>query len=176
VADFLRIEVTGGAEIVAALVRAQMQLGRPTELMRALAARGEANVQERFDTKRDPDGVPWQPLASSTKALYDRLDTARRGPRAGQVVKRGTLLERTGQMRASLTSSSGTDYAEWGMSRLSNGGAWSIPLLHETGTRRMPRRGIFFGDPDAGTLGADDEATLAEEIDAFLDDAFRGFA
>ena len=89
-------------------------------------------------------------------------------------MKRGTLLERTGRMRASLTSSSGEDYAEWGMSRLSDGGAWSIPLLHETGTKRMPRRGLFFSDPDSGSLGAQDEASLAEEIDAFLDDAFKG--
>lgn len=172
-ADFLRIETTGGAEIIAALARAQRRLGKPTELMRALAARGEANVQERFDSKRDPDGVPWMPLASSTKALYERLDTVRRGPGAGQVRSRGTLLERTGQMRASLTSSSGDDYAEWGMGRLSDGGRWSIPLLHETGTRRMPRRGLFFSDPDAGSLGADDEATLAEEINAFLDELFE---
>jgi len=61
-----------------------------------------------------------------------------------------------------------------GMSRLSDGGEWSIPLLHETGTRRMPRRGIFLADPDAGTLGQQDEALLTEEIQAFLDDVFGG--
>lgn len=171
-AEFLRITTSGGPELQQWLDRALRQMRDTSALMQALAARGEANVQERFDTKRDPDGQPWAPLAASTRTLYDVLDTARSGNRKGQVVKRGSLLERTGQMRASLVSSSGKDYAEWGMSRLTDGGAWSIPLLHETGTKRMPRRGLFFSDPDAGTLGADDEATLAEEIEAFLDDAF----
>jgi hypothetical protein len=75
-------------------------------------------------------------------------------------------------MRRSLAPNVGDDFVEVGMSRLSDGGRWSIPLLHETGTRRMPRRGIFLADPDAGTLGAQDEADLQAEIVGFLDDLF----
>jgi hypothetical protein len=47
-------------------------------------------------------------------------------------------------------------------------------MLHEFGTVRMARRGIFFSDPEAGTLGAEDEAMLSEEITAYLEEAFGG--
>lgn len=171
-ADFLSIEVTGNRELLASLEQALKRIERPADLMRALGARLEANIQERFDTKRDPDGNPWAGLAPSTQKSYDRADVAKSGKFKGQVRKRGTLLERTRQMRQSLTSNAGDDFVEVGMGRLSDGGKWSIPLLHETGTTRMPRRGIFFSDPDAGTLGAQDEAALDEELTAFLDDVF----
>lgn len=171
-AEFLSIEVTGNQELLRDLAQALKRLDRPGDLMRALGARLEANIQERFDTKRDPDGNRWAELAPSTRKRYDKQDIAKSGKYRGQVRSRGTLLERTRQMRQSLTSAAGDDYVEVGMSRLSDGGKWSIPLLHETGTRRMPRRGIFFSDPNSGTLGADDEAALSEEITAFLDDVF----
>lgn len=171
-ADFLSIEVTGNRELLADLEQALRRIDRPADLMRALGARLEANIHERFDTKRDPDGNAWAGLAPSTQARYDKQDTAKSGKFKGQVRKRGTLLERTRQMRQSLTSDAGDDYVEVGMSRLSDGGKWSIPLLHETGTTRMPRRGIFFSDPEAGTLGAQDEEALDEELMAFLDDVF----
>lgn len=162
-ADFLRIDVTGSAELQALLANATRRLQRPQELMEALAARLEANINERFDRKVDPTGQRWQPLAPATLERYAAQDQGRR---------QGTLLERTGQMRASLTSGATDDTAEVGMSRLTDGGGWSVPLLHETGTRRMPRRGIFLADPDAGTLGPQDEEMLAEEINAFLEDVF----
>lgn len=172
-ADFLSIEVTGNRELLADLEQALRRIDRPADLMRALGARLEANIQERFDTKRDPDGNAWAGLAPSTQARYDKQDTAKSGKFKGQVRKRGTLLQRTGDMRRSLNPSNyGDDYFEVGMNRLSDGGKWSIPLLHETGTTRMPRRGIFFSDPDAGTLGAQDEEALDEELMAFLDDVF----
>ena len=173
-ADFLNITTTGGPELQAYLAQALRSVRQPAELMAALAARLEGNIQERFDTKRDPDGTPWAPLAPATVALYERLDTVRRGRNAGQVRRRGSLLERTRQMRQSLATASGDTYAEVGMSRLSDGGNWSIPLLHETGTTRMPRRGIFFSDPDAGVLGREDEASLDQEITDYLDGAFGG--
>lgn len=173
-ADFLSIEVTGNAELVAELRQALRRLQQPTELMRALGARLEANINERFDAKRDPDGRAWKPLAASTRERYDRQDMVRSGQAAGEIRRRGTLLERTRQMRSSLAVNAGPDLVEVGMSRLSDDGNWSIPLLHETGTRRMPRRGIFFADWEAGRLGAQDEAMLSEEIAAFLDDVFGG--
>lgn len=171
-AEFLSIEVTGNQELLADLEQALKRLERPAELMQALGARLVSNIQERFDTKRDPDGNRWAELAASTRARYDRQDTGKSGKYRGQVRKSGTLLERSGVMRQSLNPTYGDDWAEVGMNRLTDGERWSIPLLHETGTRRMPRRGIFFSNPDSGTLGADDEAALNEEITAFLDDVF----
>lgn len=164
-ADFLSIEVTGSKELQAELQRAVARLQRPRDLMQALGALMVGNIERRFDTKRDPSGVPWRALAPATVERYAKQDKGAR---------RGTILERTGRMRDSLTANAGDDDVEIGMNRLTDGGRWSIPLLHETGTARMSRRGIFLADPDAGTLGAQDEADLTEEIVAFLDDVFGG--
>lgn len=169
-AEFLSIEVTGNRELMAALERAVQQLQKPGELMQVIGDELKATIERRFEFKQDPNGAPWEPLAPSTRERYDAEDT---NPR-GQLARRGTLLERTGLMRASLTVSAGDDWVEVGMSRLTDGGQWSIPLLHETGTRRMPRRGIFLGDWEAGTLGADDEADLDAALRSFLDDVFGG--
>ena len=171
-ADFLSIEVTGNAELRQALAAAVQRIDHPRDLMVRIGAVLERNIEGRFDAKRDPNGLPWAPLAASTRAKYDRADTQRKGKNAGQVRKRGSLLERTRQMRDSLATNAGDDYVEIGMNRLTDAGKWQIPLLHETGTARMPRRGIFLGDPDAGTLGAQDEADLDAEIVRYLDEVF----
>ncbi|MGK2898372.1 MAG: phage virion morphogenesis protein [Burkholderiaceae bacterium] len=170
--NLVSIEVTGNRELRESLVEALRRLEHPTDLMAALGGKLESNIEGRFDSKTDPSGLPWAPLAASTKAAYARADTVRKGRSAGEVRKRGSLLERTRQMRDSLFSNTGDDFVEIGMSRLSDNGNWNIALLHETGTERMPRRGIFLADPDAGTLGARDEADLDAAIVAFLDDVF----
>lgn len=172
-ADFLSIEVTGSQELQRALddVVARLEDRRP--LLERIGAVLESNIESRFDAKRDPSGQAWAPLAESTREGYDRADTTRRGRNAGQVRRQGTLLERTRQMRDSLSREVGDDFVEVGMNRVSDDGKWQIPLLHETGTRRgLPRRGIFFADPEAGTLGAEDEADVLAEITDFLDDVF----
>lgn len=157
------IEVTGSEQLQALLRRAAGELQRPRDLMQAIGARMVANIERRFDAERDPSGVPWLPLARSTVARYAKQDKGK---------ARGSILERTGNMRNTLAANAGDDYVEVGMSRLTDGGGWAIALLHETGTRRMPRRGIFLADPDAGTLGAGDEADIEREIVEFLDDVF----
>lgn len=165
--NFMNVDVQGNEELLDFLDQAMKRINQPSDLMEALAARLEANVNERFDQKVDPNGQPWAPLSRKTLLMYAKKDEGRR---------QGTLLERSGDMRSSLMQNTrfGDDFAEVGMNRLTDGGLWNIPDLHETGTRRMPRRGIFFGDPDSGTLGAQDEAMLTEEIKAFLDDVFGG--
>lgn len=164
-AGFLSIEVSGLTELQAALDRAVRALDDPRDLLDALGATLEANINLRFETKTDPNGTPWAPLSPATLAIYAAEDGGKR---------RGTLLERTGQMINSLTHNVGPDYVQVGMSRLTDGGQWALPLLHETGTTRMPRRGIFLGDWELGTLGAQDEADLLADIDAWLDDALQG--
>lgn len=162
-AEFLSITVTGLTELKVDLARALSRLDKPRDLLATLGAVLEANIERRFDRKVDPSGTPWAPLAESTKKAYAAQDKGAR---------RGTLLERTGQMRNSLASNVGDDFVEIGMNRLSDGGKWVVPLLHETGTEHMPRRGIFLADPDSGKLGAEDEADLEAELVGFLDDVF----
>lgn len=167
-AEFLSIEVTGADELRAELQRAIQRLQQPHELMEAIGASFVANIERRFDTKKDPNGVAWDKLRPATLERYREEDTNKQGVHK----HRGTILERTGRMRDSLAYNAGDDYVEIGMTRLTDGGRWQIPLLHETGTRRMARRGLFTADPDAGTLGAGDEADLLDEIRGFLDDVF----
>jgi phage gpG-like protein len=172
-ADFLSIEVVGNAELRKALSDAVGRIERPRELLQSIGAVLEVNIERRFDAKRDPTGKRWAPRTQSTLDKYDRDEaTGKRDKQTDKPLVRGTLLERTRQMRDSLTSNVGENFVEVGMSRLTDKGKWSIPLLHETGTRRMPRRGIFLADPDAGTLGADDEADVSTEITDFLDGVF----
>lgn len=162
------ITVTGLAELQLDVQRLAAALEEPGDLMRALAGILESQVELRLELKRDPEGRAWAPLAQSTLERYQAEDTVQRGPQAGTVRRRGTLLERTGQMRNSLSSASGDDWAEVGMSRLTPDGRWQVPMLHEFGTTRMPRRGLFFADPEEGTLGQADEQALADEVDDWL--------
>lgn len=169
----LTVEVIGLDPVLAQLATALQRIERPADLMEGLGNTLAARIQMRFATKRDPDGAAWAPLAASTRNAYDKADTVRRGKRAGQVVRRGTLLQRTGLMLQSLSVNATADSVEVGMSRLTDKGGWQIPWLHETGTRRgMPRRGIFFSDWQAGTLGAGDEAALGEELQVWLGELF----
>lgn len=162
-AEFMHIQVTGHAELVASLQRAAQRLDNPRDLLQAIGDELKAAIELRFEAKADPNGAPWAPLAESTLERYAAED---------QGARRGTLLERTGQMRSTLTVNAGADWVEVGMSRLTAGGKWSIPLLHETGTTRMPRRGLFLADWEAGTLGREDAAALDAVLAEFLDDIF----
>jgi phage gpG-like protein len=171
-ADFLSVEITGNQALVEQLNQAAQRLQNPRDLLTVLGGTLVENINRRFNTKTDPQGNRWAELAPSTRKRYDQQDTPTKGKNAGTVVRRGTLLERTGQMINSLNANVSADQVEVGMNRLSDGGRWSIPLLHEFGTTKMPRRGIFLADPEAGTLGAGDEADLSADITAFLDDIF----
>jgi len=156
------ITVTGSAELRAALVRLQGGVRDPKQVLQRIGVVLEGNVQERLQTKVDPTGRAWLPLAPSTRARYAKGDGQRR---------QGTLLVRTGLMMASLSSTvSG--------SRVTVGFARPYALYHETGTSRdgrpwMPRRGMLTADPTAGTLGAQDEADVRAEIDRWLDSLAR---
>jgi phage gpG-like protein len=164
----ISIEVVGAQELRELLASAVQRLERPRDLMQALGGVLEERINRRFDDKRDPSGVPWAPLAQSTREKYDRADTGR----DGSLARSGTLLERTRRMRNSLAFNAGDDVVEVGMNAATDNGAWNLALLHEFGTRNMPRRGLYLADPEAGTLGADDEAALLAEVSDFLDDVF----
>jgi phage gpG-like protein len=168
----LQIDVTGLQPLRDLLFRAAIELDDRRGLLDALGAVLEANIERRFATKTAPSGQPWAQLAPATLAMYDQADTVTRGRDAGTVKRRGTLLQRTGQMLDSLSYNVTDDAVTVGMSRATDGGKWALPLLHETGTEHMPARPIFLADWEAGTLGADDERDLVATIDQWLDDAF----
>lgn len=159
-ADGLRI-VVNDAPVIEHLERLRDRLHDMAPMMEDIGATLEREVNIRFDTKRDPSGEAWAPLAPSTRNAYARADT--RPARGGgvEVARRGTLLERTGLMRASLTHEASADQVEIGFGRPYAG-------YHETGTRRMPRRGLLTADPSTGELGADDQRSVLGIIEDFL--------
>lgn len=144
-------------ELMAALNRAIAVLSNPQPIYQDIADKLEANAQLRFETKTDPTGARWQPLKPATLAKKKGV---------------GSLLIETNRLRASLATNVGPDYIEIGTSRATDGGQWQIGFLHETGTRRMPRRGILLANADTGTLGAEDEADMLAILNAAIGEAF----
>ena len=160
-------------ELLAAIDRAIALLTRPREMMDAIGAQLEANAQLRFETKTDPNGQPWQPLSPTTIEIYQSDWFIQQNPEFRGGIP-GSLLQRTNLLRASLTHNTGEDWTEIGTSRSSKGGRWQIGWLHETGTRKMPRRGILLGNPTAGTLGPTDQADVLAIVNDTISGALFG--
>lgn len=160
-------------ELLAAIDRTLALLTAPRDLMDAIGAQLEANAQLRFDTKTDPNGQPWAPLSQATKDIYESDWFIALNPEfAGGIP--GSLLQRTNLMRASLTHNAGDDFVEVGTSRATKGGRWQIGMLHETGTRKMPRRGILVADATTGALGADDQADVLSLVNDMISGSLFG--
>ena len=160
-------------ELLAAIDRAIALLTRPREMMDAIGAQLEANAQLRFETKTDPNGQPWQPLSPTTIEIYQSDWFIQQNPEFRGGIP-GSLLQRTNLLRASLTHNTGEDWTEVGTSRATKGGRWQIGWLHETGTRRMPRRGILLGNPATGELGAGDQADVLAIVNDTISGALFG--
>ena len=156
-ADKFNITLVGADQLVAQLTFAAGQLERPLELMQAIGAVLESNVERRYDLKQDAAGNAWAPLMKSTLAAY-----AKKYPQGIP----GSLLERhVPGMRSSLSANAGDSFVEVG---------FSVPYAgyHVTGTKHMARRDPLFGVVDAqaerGELGAEDARDIQEVVDRFL--------
>lgn len=162
--DKLLIELEDDA-IIAAIDRAIAALENNAPMMEDIGAKLEANAQLRFETKTDPTGAAWAPLSQVTIDVF----YAEKYPEGIP----GTLLERTGYLRASLAHNSGDDFIEIGTSRRVPGKSqpfWQVGMLHEFGTKIMPRRGILTANPNTGELGAEDQ----EDVLAIVNDVLGG--
>lgn len=147
--DRLDIEVIG-FEFLSTIDRAASRLEHPGALLSVIGATMEQNINLRFITKTDPNGVAWLPLAAST--LKRKKDV-------------GSLLEHTGMGKASLAYQVGLD-GTW----VEVGFGESYMGYHETGTMRMPRRQLLTDDWVSGTLGAQDQADILEDVQAYLNE------
>ena len=108
----------------------------------------ENRVSGRFESRTDPNGDAWEAWALSTKAQYPADGNKR-------------LLDRYGDMLASLSHSADATSATVGFGD-------PVATYHEWGTEHMPRRGMLFADPDAGTLGKEDEAAVLDILSAWI--------
>lgn len=144
----------------APLAQLVQRLGDPAEVLTSIGSLLENNVRNRAALAVDPNGARWQPWADSTRESYPYPGTefaTVEGPGNGR------LLDRYGTMLGSLSYQVGADSVVVGFGQ-------DYAVFHEWGTKHMPRRGLLMADPDAGTLGADDEADVLGLINDWLDE------
>jgi phage gpG-like protein len=152
-AEILSVDVSDG-DVIGQLERAANALTDLTELYSLMGAVMERNINLRFETKTDPNGAAWAPLAESTKASYLKKYDG---------IIPGSLLERSGHGRASLGSNVSPSYLEVGFAEVYMG-------YQETGNKKgtLPARSMLLGDWQTGTLGEGDRVDLVNEIEDFL--------
>ena len=133
----------------ASLDQLKRRLGNLTPVMQSIGMELESRASGRFESRTDPSGNAWAPWAQSTVDSYPE-DGNRR------------LLDRYGDMLASLSHQADATSARVGFGQ-------PYATFHEWGTEHMPRRGLLFADPDAGTLAEDDEAAVLDILGVWLD-------
>lgn len=130
------------------LERLRARAGDLRQPLDEIGAALETRISGRFETESDPTGAPWAPWAESTRESY---------PDDGN----GRILDRYGDMLASLNHQVDGDSVLVGFGQ-------DYAAFHEFGTERMPRRGLIFEDPEAGTLASDDEQAVLDILERWL--------
>lgn len=121
--------------------------GDLTPLMDAVGFFLENSIRERFETKRDPEGISWEQLKPAT--------VARKQHKNGSI--RGGILVDHGDLRKSITYHASTQSVAVGTDR-------QYGQYHQTGTVHLPAR-RFLGLSEADKDGINDI------IHQFLEDA-----
>ena len=132
----------------ASLTRLQSRLGNLTPVMQSIGMELESRISGRFESRTDPAGRAWAPWAQSTVETYPDGGNRR-------------LLDRYGDMLASLSHQANADSVRIGFGQ-------PYAAFHEFGTTDMPRRGLLFADPDAGTLGEGDQDAVMDILGVWL--------
>ena len=135
-----------------------------TGVMEEIGGTLERNIQGRFETRTDSNGRPWKVWADSTRESYPFAGS----PAAAGIdgPGNGKLLDRYGTMLDGLNNQANSDSVRIGF-------AQPYSTYHEYGTTKMPRRGMLTADPNAGTLGATDEAAVIDVLNAFIQNLSR---
>jgi len=150
----------------AKLEKLQASMGNLTPVMSEIGDRLEEKVRQRFETRTDPNGVPWKPWAESTDRGYP-WPNAKTKERLEYGPGNARLLDRHGDMLDSLNHQADANSVTVGFAN-------DYAVFHEYGTQNMPRRGMLLADPDQGSLGEDDEATVLDIINYWLGEAYEG--
>ena len=124
-------------------------MGNLTPVMQSIGMELESRISGRFESRTDPSGNAWAPWAQSTVDSYPDGGNRR-------------LLDRYGDMLASLSHQADATSVRVGFGQ-------THAAFHEWGTQHMPRRGLLFADPDAGTLAESDEAAVLDILGVWLD-------
>jgi phage virion morphogenesis protein len=145
----------------ATMRRLQEGMSDLTPVMERIGGTLEANIQNRFETRTDPNGRPWKPWAKQTLATYPFAGTEY--AKGDEGPGNGKLLDRYGTMLRGLNYQADSNSVRVGF-------AMPYASYHEFGTKKMPRRGMLMGNPEAGTLGQADERAVIDILNGFLQD------
>lgn len=149
--------------VQAYLSQLQQRLGNLKPVMRSIATEMETRVRNRFQTKTDPNGQAWKAWEPATLKAYAKSKKGAGTP----------LLNRYGHMLDSLGSIASTDIARIGFGAVGGVAGDVYAVYHEFGTKHMARRGLLFGNPEAGTLGAGDSQALDTLLNDWLNSAIN---
>ncbi|WOP15777.1 phage virion morphogenesis protein [Ottowia sp. SB7-C50] len=127
----------------------QARVGDLSPVLAAIGQEMENRISGRFETESDPSGASWAPWAPATLESYPK-DGNRR------------LLDRYGDLMGSLNWHADSSSVTVGFGQ-------PYAAYHEWGTKRMPRRGLMFQNPDAGTLAPADERAVIDVLTEWLD-------
>lgn len=152
----LSVEVSSKpvTEALEKLLRGMRNL-RP--VMDSIGQELESRVSGRFETQTDPLGQAWAPWAPSTAENY---------PKDGN----NRILDRYGDMLRSLNHKADSSSVRVGFGAVASKAGDVYAAYHEWGTWKMPRRGLLMADPDRGTLGQEDEASVLDILEVWLGD------
>lgn len=143
----------------ATMRRLQDGLSDLTPVMERIGYTLEANVKNRFETATDPNGQPWKAWTEQTRATYPFAGTEY--AKGDEGPGNGRLLDRYGTMLGGLNHQADSNSVRVGF-------AMPYAAYHEYGTKKMHRRGMLMGNPDAGTLGQGDEKAVLDILNDFL--------
>ena len=132
----------------ASLARLQSRMANLAPVMQSIGMELESRISGRFESRTDPAGRAWAPWAQSTLETYPDGGNRR-------------LLDRYGDMLASLSHQATANSVRVGFGQ-------PYAAFHEFGTTDMPRRGLLFADPDAGTLGEGDQDAVMDILGVWL--------
>lgn len=147
-----RIELTGETAVLARMAELQQAMTHPGPAFQEAADVLVARAEDRLDdTKTDPAGHPWQRWAPAT---------AKRRAKQGYS-QPDNLLKITGLMRGSLSGAGDDQGLVLGLGR-------DYAPFIETGTRKMPRRGILLGEINPPELADADRDLVLDILGEFL--------
>lgn len=126
----------------------QGRLGDLTPVMQSIGQEMETRISARFETETDPDGKAWQPWADATRDTYPEDGNHR-------------ILDRYGDMLGSLNWDADATSVRVGFGQ-------TYATFHEFGTKKMPRRGLLFQDPESGRLAPADEQAVIDMLQDWL--------
>lgn len=142
--------------VLTKLVRGMKNL---TPVMGSIGQKLESRISGRFETETDPSGLAWAPWAESTRDAYPDDGNHR-------------ILDRYGHMLRSLNHQADSSSVRVGFSAVASKSGDVYAIYHEFGAPKtnLVRRGLLFADPEAGTLGKEDEASVLDILNLWLAD------